>query len=143
MPRLIIAAAQYHAVAADIERNLNHHLRFIRQAAAQHVQLLIFPELSLTGYELNAASRLALTLDDPRLQPLADAAKQQQMTLVVGAPLNDGTELFIGALTFRPTATEMPTPNNICTVRKRDILSRQWRRTVDGEPTTDRPGDLR
>ncbi|MEE4410405.1 MULTISPECIES: carbon-nitrogen hydrolase family protein [unclassified Serratia (in: enterobacteria)] len=102
MPRLTIAAAQYSAVAADIDRNLDHHLTFIRQAAAQHVQLLIFPELSLTGYELNAARRLALTLDDPRLQPLADAAKQQQMTLVVGAPLNDGTELFIGALTFSP-----------------------------------------
>ncbi|WP_338131590.1 nitrilase-related carbon-nitrogen hydrolase [Serratia marcescens] len=81
-----LAAAQYPAAAADIACNLERHLEFVAQAAQQQVQLLVFPELSLSGYELADAAELALTLGDPRLQPLAAAAQSHQMTIVVGAP---------------------------------------------------------
>ncbi|MDQ9672746.1 nitrilase-related carbon-nitrogen hydrolase, partial [Serratia marcescens] len=67
--------------------NLERHLEFVAQAADQQVQLLVFPELSLSGYELTDAAELALTLGDPRLQPLSAAAQSRQMTIIVGAPL--------------------------------------------------------
>ncbi|MGK2697572.1 carbon-nitrogen hydrolase family protein [Serratia surfactantfaciens] len=90
MPRFTLAAAQYPAAAADIACNLERHLKFIAQAADRQVQLLVFPELSLSGYELAEAPALALALDDPRLQPLSAAARARQMTIIVGAPLRSG-----------------------------------------------------
>lgn len=61
-------------------------------------RVLVFPELSLTGYEMGLASQLALTMDDQRLRPLRDAATQYNITLVVGAPLRVNTNLHIAAL---------------------------------------------
>ena len=56
MPCFTLAAAQYPAAAADIACNLERHLEFVAQAAEQQVQLLVFPELSLSGYELADAA---------------------------------------------------------------------------------------
>ncbi|HIH8968460.1 carbon-nitrogen hydrolase family protein [Serratia marcescens] len=104
MSCLTLAAAQYPAAAANIACNLERHLEFVAQAAAQQVQLLVFPELSLSGYELANAAELALTLtlDDPRLLPLSAAAQSRQMTIIVGAPLRSGPALHIAALIFHP-----------------------------------------
>lgn len=102
MPCFTLAAAQYPAAAANIACNLERHLEFVAQAAEQQVQLLVFPELSLSGYELADAAELALTLGDPRLQPLAAAAQSHQMTIIVGAPLRSGQALHIAALIFHP-----------------------------------------
>jgi len=102
MPCFTLAAAQYPAAAANIACNLERHLEFVAQAAEQQVQLLVFPELSLSGYELADAAELALTLGDPRLQPLAAAAQSHQMTIIVGAPLCSGQALHIAALIFHP-----------------------------------------
>jgi len=35
-----------------VQANLDKHLQFIEQAEAQGVELVVFPELSLTGYML-------------------------------------------------------------------------------------------
>lgn len=102
MSCLTLAAAQYPAAAANIACNLERHLEFVAQAAAQQVQLLVFPELSLSGYELANAAELALTLDDLRLLPLSAAAQSRQMTIIVGTPLRSGPALHIAALIFPP-----------------------------------------
>ncbi|MBF3233813.1 carbon-nitrogen hydrolase family protein, partial [Pseudomonas aeruginosa] len=52
----LIAAAQSCAHPADLPRNLDDHLRLMRIAQARGVRLLVFPELSLTGYEPSAAA---------------------------------------------------------------------------------------
>ena len=101
--RLIIAAAQSASAPGDISRNVSHHLRFGAIAAERGVQLLVFPELSLTGYELTLARSNAVRPDSPALNPLRHLATQAQMTVVAGAPvLNDNDELHIAALAFRP-----------------------------------------
>lgn len=53
--RLRIAAAQSASVPGDIAQNVAHHVQFGTLAAKRGVQLLVFPELSLTGYELGLA----------------------------------------------------------------------------------------
>lgn len=52
MIAIVIAAAQSISRPGDIEANVREHLRFITAAHAARVQMLVFPELSLTGYEL-------------------------------------------------------------------------------------------
>ncbi len=81
-----IAAAQTTSIAGDVARNVQMHLACV-QAAAQHgVQLLVFAELSLTGYELPWLGTYLLDADDVLLAPLRQAAVDHGMTLVVGAP---------------------------------------------------------
>ncbi|WP_208866014.1 carbon-nitrogen hydrolase family protein [Kitasatospora cheerisanensis] len=52
---------------------------------------MVFPELSLTGYDLGAPS---LTPDDPRLAPLVAACREAGSVALVGAPVReeDGRE---------------------------------------------------
>ncbi len=45
---------------------------------------MIFPELSLTGYELDAP---AITVDDPGLPPIVEACAETKSTALVGAPV--------------------------------------------------------
>ena len=60
-------------------------------AAAKHgVAVLVFPELSLTGYERELAAELAMTAADSRLTPLLSLARQHRIAAVVGAPLQSG-----------------------------------------------------
>lgn len=84
-----IAAAQAPSVAGDIAANLHTHLRFIAAARAEGVQLLVFPELSLCGYEPPLLRDCALTPDDARLDALRAATVAAGMTVIVGAPLSD------------------------------------------------------
>lgn len=81
--RLRVAAAQIDPTEADIEKNLAKHFEFIDQARAQDVDLLVFPELSLTGYQLKSKTPdLAITRDDKRLLSVAERAGP--MTVVAG-----------------------------------------------------------
>jgi predicted amidohydrolase len=99
-----IAAAQTPSVAGDLATNLDTHLRFIAAAHVEGVQLLVFPELSLCGYELPLLRACALSPDDARLAPLRTAAADTDMTIIVGAPLIDAgaAQPCIASITFRP-----------------------------------------
>jgi predicted amidohydrolase len=99
---LTVAAAQSASVPGDVARNVAHHLQFAALAAERGVQLLVFPELSLIGYELSIARTHVLRPDSPELLPLLTVAKQAQMTIVAGAPLrNDNGQLEITALILK------------------------------------------
>jgi predicted amidohydrolase len=84
-----IAAAQAPSIAGDIDANIATHLRFIAAARAEGVQLLVFPELSLCGYELPLLRQCALAPDDARLAPLHAAASAAGMTVIAGVPVLD------------------------------------------------------
>lgn len=102
MTDLDLCAAQYCAVAGDLDANIDRHLQFMRLAAGHGIDFLLFPELSLTGYEPSQACELAQAPDGTRLQPLRDLAMQSAMTTVVGGPvrLPESAAIFIGAWVF-------------------------------------------
>jgi len=102
MKALTLCAAQYCSVAGDLDANIGRHLQFMKLAASRGVDFLMFPELSLTGYEPSLARELAQTPDAAVWQPLREWAKQSAMTTVVGVPLRQpGSEaVLIGALIF-------------------------------------------
>lgn len=45
-----IALAQADSVLGDVKKNVKHHLKFIERAIRRGADLIVFPELSLTGY---------------------------------------------------------------------------------------------
>jgi predicted amidohydrolase len=100
-----LATAQTIPVRGNVPANVEQHLRLVRLAAAEQPQVLVFPELSLTGYELDCARELAFSENDARLGPLIEAASAHALTLVVGAPIRIATRLHIGAFILFPDRT--------------------------------------
>ncbi|MBW7888420.1 MAG: hypothetical protein H3C35_08680 [Bacteroidetes bacterium] len=47
-----IALAQIDSVIGDLQKNLLHHLEYIEKAIVQKADIVVFPELSLTGYSI-------------------------------------------------------------------------------------------
>jgi predicted amidohydrolase len=82
-----IAVAQSSSIKGDVNLNTENHLRYIREASLLGADYLVFPELSLTGYELELAKELAFEPNDIRLAPLIEAAKKYRISVGVGAPL--------------------------------------------------------
>ena len=73
--RLRVALAQIAPVLGDRQRNMAMHLEQIGGALAQQADLIVFPELSLTGYFLrDIVPDVALHRDAPEIQQLAQAA---------------------------------------------------------------------
>lgn len=99
------AAAQTIPEPGDVQANIRHHHRLIKLATAEGVDVLVFPELSLTGYELQRGTELAFSESDERLTPLITLAVDHAITLVVGAPVSSGSELNIGAFSCYPDGT--------------------------------------
>jgi len=62
--------------------NAVEHAATIRRINAR---LVVFPELSLTGYELDAAP---VAVDDPVLEPIVEACAEAGAVALVGAPVN-------------------------------------------------------
>lgn len=103
MSGLRIAAAQSHTIDGDIAANLARHLVFIDAAAQAGVQLLVFPELSLTGYKLEDFASQAVTPANPRFDVLGERAARHGMTIVIGAPLSGAADRpHIGSIAFAP-----------------------------------------
>lgn len=86
-----IAAAQVASVPGDIEGCVATHAAAIRAAARHGISVLVFPELSLTGYDPALAARLAIAETDSRLAPLGELAREHHLHALVGAPLRNPT----------------------------------------------------
>lgn len=98
----VIAAAQFCARDEDIDYNLQAHYQLVKLAAGHGVQLLVFPEMSITGYVRDAAARLAFSRGDFRLDELRKLAAAHSMTIVAGAPVRLGAALHVGAFIMKP-----------------------------------------
>jgi predicted amidohydrolase len=98
---LRIAAAQIETTLGDVAANLRKHREWIERARAAAVDVLVFPELSLTGYSLREAARgLAMSREAASVREIAEAAGA--MTVIFGfVERAAGDRLFNSALTVR------------------------------------------
>ena len=99
---LKVAAAVPHVEVADCDFNAGRILSLMEQAATRGVEIIAFPELSLTAY----------TCGDLMLQPtLLNGAEEALTTLIrksrklplvgiVGAPLRHGSAIYNCAVVF-------------------------------------------
>lgn len=99
---MILAAAQTKPKRRDIDANLLDHYRFVELASINKANLIVFPELSITGYEREDAKQLAFSPNDPRLNQLKKLAVKNQITIIAGAPILIKSELFLGEFIISP-----------------------------------------
>lgn len=97
-----ICVAQTRPIAGDIGQNVERHKPFVNVAVATGADVLIFPELSLTGYEPDLANALATTPDDNRFDLFQQLSDATRITLGVGIPLRSNSGILISLLIFQP-----------------------------------------
>jgi predicted amidohydrolase len=78
-----IGAAQFASESGNVDANVEIHLDWITRGRSEKLDLLVMPEMSLTGhYGSDNLLSAAMTSSDPRLLQLAEEAGD--MTVVVG-----------------------------------------------------------
>ncbi|WP_265129401.1 carbon-nitrogen hydrolase family protein [Chryseobacterium oranimense] len=96
-----IAAAQINPVKGDIPKNIENHKTLVKAAADHNVNLVIFPELSVTGYEPELAEQLSIHYEDPVLDIFQKMTDKNNMTIAVGMPTKADDKLFISSIIFQ------------------------------------------
>ena len=80
-----VALAQISCKVGDKEHNIRKMATYITKAKKQKADLIIFPELSLTGYTIrDRAYELAETIPGPSTEKIEKLAKQNNMHIIYG-----------------------------------------------------------
>lgn len=103
-----VAIAQIVVEKGNLPHNLAKHLYCCQLAANEKADLVVFPELSLTGYEPELAQALAVELTDPVWETLKHSARKNQLVISVGMPLKTANGIQIGAVQVWPNGTLHP-----------------------------------
>ena len=116
MDTVRVALAQMAPALGQLDVNLARHHELIKEARSKGADLVVFPELGLTGYQLqDLAAEVALRLDDPRLADLAAAASDMSVIasfveesadhrlFIAAALLEDGEIRHVHRKLFLPT----------------------------------------
>jgi predicted amidohydrolase len=102
---LIVALAQISSEPGDVAANARAAAALVLAAAESGAKLLMFPELSLVGYDLDLFDDPAtwVTEDDPRLDVVRQAVQDCGVTAVVGAAYREAdSRAWIASLVLRP-----------------------------------------
>lgn len=94
-----VGVAQIEPALGDIETNLERHAEAAAKARDEGVDVLVFPELSLTGYRLkDTVPDVALTRSDPVIARIA--ALSHDISLVVGLVLEAKDHSFFNGSAY-------------------------------------------
>jgi predicted amidohydrolase len=97
-----ICVAQTRPIKGDIQSNIENHKKLIDLAAANGADIVIFPELSLTGYEPAMAKVLATNQGDRRFDDFQKIADSRQITIGIGVPTKSNASPCISMVIFQP-----------------------------------------
>ena len=102
-----ICVAQTRPVKGDIQSNIENHKKMISLAISNSADVIIFPELSITGYEPGLAKELATNQDDSRFDDFQQISDAKQITIGAGVPTKTSAGLCISMVIFQPHKPRM------------------------------------
>jgi NAD+ synthase (glutamine-hydrolysing) len=93
-----VALAQVNPALGNLEKNIKKHTDYITKAVKKKADLIVFPELSLTGYSLkDLNAELAINLNTPEaLNPLCELSRKIDI-ICGGVEEDDNYGLFNAA----------------------------------------------
>jgi predicted amidohydrolase len=97
-----ICVVQTRPVKGDVAQNVAAQEQFVALAANSGAQMVVFPELSLTGYEPTLAAELAMEVGDERLDGFQALSDGRGVTIGVGVPTTSGAGVSISMVLFQP-----------------------------------------
>jgi len=97
MEQITIALAQITCKRTDKKANIQKMKEYVQKARKENATLIIFPELSLTGYTLrDQIYELAEPIPGPAVNAIEEIARKENMYIVFGMPeLSDKTQAVI------------------------------------------------
>ena len=85
---MIVRAVQFSPTLGDIARNMEFHLDAISRAVRDRIDLIVFPELSLSGYHLkDIVYDITLTPASPEILKFRNSSRK--IDVVIGAPIEE------------------------------------------------------
>jgi predicted amidohydrolase len=97
-----ICVAQTRPSRGDIQKNIDTHKKMINIAVRHGAGVIVFPELSVTGYEPELAKDLAAYPDDKIFDSFQEISNTSKITIGVGMPTKSSPGIFISMLIFQP-----------------------------------------
>jgi len=97
-----ICIAQTRPAKGDIRRNIANHVNLVELASTNGADAIVFPELSLTGYEPALAAELAIDPCDDRLDVFQRLANVRQVMIGTGVPTKNDAGICISMIVFQP-----------------------------------------
>ncbi|MCH5319107.1 MAG: NAD(+) synthase [Paramuribaculum sp.] len=100
---LRIAAAAPEIRVADVEFNVEKIISTVELLKKERVEIVVFPELSLTGYTCGDLFHSSVLLNKAKegLKKLRDYSVAADIDIIVGLPISDGGRLFNCAALLR------------------------------------------
>lgn len=103
--KVVVAAVQMRPELAEVSKNLAYCLRSLDDAAARGARLVVFPEMSLTGYifeSRNEVMSVAETVPGPVTEKLSRRCASLDVYAAVGLAEKDGRKVFNAAVLISP-----------------------------------------
>lgn len=108
-----ICLAQIEPLKGNIPANIQKHLAWVDVAVRNSAEMIIFPELSITGYEPALAKSLATTPNDSRFDEFQTISDTHRLTIAIGLPIKTTEGITISLLIFQPA-------------RSREVYAKQY-----------------
>ncbi len=97
-----ICLAQTKPLKGDIVGNIILHRKLIDRAVSYDADFIVFPELSLTGYEPTLTHSLAIQPNDERFDVFQKASDDNELVIGVGVPTISEKGICISMIIFQP-----------------------------------------
>ena len=101
MRNIRLAMVQSASLLQQVSFNIGHAIASMEQASRKGADLIVFPELYTTGYDMKcigtAYELLGETVEENTVQAFAAAARSCQMNVVISMPLKTGAGLYNSA----------------------------------------------
>lgn len=97
-----IGIAQIEPRKGALDHNIQQHLKWAELAASHGADSIVFPELSITGYEPELAEELAIEINDERFDVFQNLSNEKKLIIGVGVPTKHASGTHISMVVFQP-----------------------------------------
>ncbi len=97
-----VAVAQMNCRPGNLEANFASIREQTRWAAEQDCDVIVFPEMADTGYEMQAIREKSSGLEEASFRAMAEIARQQHIHLIVGLGEREGERIYNSLAVFDP-----------------------------------------
>ncbi|MFQ5763241.1 MAG: carbon-nitrogen hydrolase family protein, partial [Candidatus Bathyarchaeia archaeon] len=104
-----VAVVNFHSIWGNKDATLKKIERYVTKASEKKANIVVFPELALTGYDVEPEAKMhkraAETIPGPSTNRIANLANKHNIYVIFGIPErdpNDGAKIYNSAAIVRP-----------------------------------------
>jgi len=95
-----LSAIQMKVYSGDISANTSRMIQMVEKAAASGADLVVFPEMTDTGYDMQVILKTASTWNEGPVPCLRDAASRYKVRIMAGVSERVGADVFNAVVTI-------------------------------------------